>query len=403
MQREITFELEYCIYNMKFSVPRTSHLLYTVHHLRYNLFPNDLFLKAIVEMLGSIELQTTETNSHNIKGKKQGRVPGWQARESYPASSSGLTRHSNYCSKASKLAYLCFNPSRQHQSTTNSLRDNANHTLTEVEVSTPYRSMHRYLKQLTHMKSVSVNFEPSSSIDSGQTNSRLSTPPHLQILYPPLNKYLSIRRLTKSRPAQCKSLPSSFRRETRTLEFKIFGGSIECIKRLTWSAHEEMEGRRIVRLHKIQHGTSLNVIFVPLRPSQYINHLRFVEEDFLDVSCIKFTNEECNTTEFLITSAEVIKIIEYLVGVGLLLRKDRGRIRSNLATLWHKDLTPADSIEAQRLHLQILRYDSQKPYNILKDMRMLSWDALEVAIRRALLFYVVLVPVPVPASNSKPL
>lgn len=194
-----------------------------------------------------------------------------------------------------------------------------------------------------------------------------------------------------------KELPSSSSQSviSRKLKLNIFGGSIQCIKRLAWSQCEDLEGRRIVRLHKTLNGAAVEVIFVPVRPSQYTNCLKFVEDDFLEVSCIKFLHQDGITTDFLITSAEVIKIIEFLLGSSQkktsLLRKERGRIRSNLASLWHKNPSPMDSTETRRLRSQILKYESRKPYNILKDMRMLLWDDLESAIRKALLFYLVIV------------
>lgn len=182
---------------------------------------------------------------------------------------------------------------------------------------------------------------------------------------------------------------------SRKLELKVFGSSIECIKCLSWSQCENLEGRRIVRLHKTLIGACLEVIFVPIRPSQYVNHLEFVEDDFLEISCIKFKNESENRAEFLITSAEVIKIIEYLIGAregnSSFLGKDRGRIRSNLAPLWYKTISSVDKTKALRLRTQIQKYECRKPYNILKNMRMLSWDDLERAIRKALLFYHVLI------------
>lgn len=186
------------------------------------------------------------------------------------------------------------------------------------------------------------------------------------------------------------------------INLKILGTVlIEEINQVPWTDFETMDGRRIIRVDKTQEGNIVKAYFLIVNPHVSVNP-NYVTPglEYVEVSCIKYVHKDGITTEFLITSVEVIQIIEYLVGSNHtnipLRRQERGRMRSNLASLWHKNCSSTSSRYAremhQRLGRQILKYKSRKPYGILKDMRILLWNNLSFALYKALLFYCVAIP-----------
>ncbi|ANZ76446.1 BA75_04152T0 [Komagataella pastoris] len=114
--------------------------------------------------------------------------------------------------------------------------------------------------------------------------------------------------------------------------------------------------------------------------------------------------------QYYITSVEVIKIIELLVGSHLIQdsqqkRKERGRVRSNLVPFWSKHpvssskktLRPRsgpacnDDYLAELAH-RIMTYEIRRPRIFDKNVRILEWAKLGPALQRALQSYYVAVP-----------
>ncbi|KAI0464196.1 hypothetical protein LJB42_001800 [Komagataella kurtzmanii] len=114
--------------------------------------------------------------------------------------------------------------------------------------------------------------------------------------------------------------------------------------------------------------------------------------------------------QYYITSVEVIKIIELLVGSHLIedsqqKRKERGRVRSNLVPFWSKHpvssskktLRPRsgpacnDDYLAELAH-RIMTYEIRRPRIFDKNVRIMEWVKLGPALQRALQSYYVAVP-----------
>ncbi|KAI0461098.1 hypothetical protein LJB42_001429 [Komagataella kurtzmanii] len=114
---------------------------------------------------------------------------------------------------------------------------------------------------------------------------------------------------------------------------------------------------------------------------------------------------------YYITSVEVIKIIELLIGSystsdPLQRRKERGRMRSNLVQFWSKHLVSSSKNTMKRrsvptcnddylaeLEHRINTYDVRKPRIFDKSVKILEWSKLGPALQRALQsYYAVVLP-----------
>lgn len=166
------------------------------------------------------------------------------------------------------------------------------------------------------------------------------------------------------------------------------------INDIPWTPREIEDGRRIVKVSRSQKGATITAHFLIIQKMPSIMPV-MDSPDYIYVSFLRCEVGEERTLKYLITSVEVIQIIELLIGAlktdGSIRRKERGRIRSNLFSLWFKQ--KSDSLLStclprhENLLQQISRYRICKPYEIMRDLRFLQWDNLILALRRALLFY----------------
>ncbi|ANZ75720.1 BA75_03317T0 [Komagataella pastoris] len=123
------------------------------------------------------------------------------------------------------------------------------------------------------------------------------------------------------------------------------------------------------------------------------------------IGCDYISNETPIGRQYYITSVEVIKIIEILVGSHLIQdpqkrRRERACIRSNLMPFWSKHLVSSSKKALKRLSVQarnddflaelddrIQTYKVRKPRIVDKDVKILEWSRLGPALKRALQSY----------------
>lgn len=205
-----------------------------------------------------------------------------------------------------------------------------------------------------------------------------------------------------------------------------------------WGPGEVEDGRRIVRIERMQDGADLHVKFsivgcanenpVPLPAGP--------DTDVIEVLCLQCevmesgSEEETNPSddnqlpllslsmysnyghnngyEYYITSVEVVGIVEHLIGTQLAepqeRRKERGRIRSNLVPFWLKKPVSLRIQEGRssshtsnkdlryELAKRIMSYEIRRPRGFDKEVRILRWDKLIPALKRALQSYYVELP-----------
>lgn len=181
----------------------------------------------------------------------------------------------------------------------------------------------------------------------------------------------------------------------QSIDLSIVGGTFQEIMNQPWSAYELKEGKRIIRIERFQNQCTLLAKFQIISRPVILTQREMPESsNFLEVACIRFDHTDGESSDYFITSVEVIKIVEYLVGNkasnSIHMRKERGRVRSNLAPLWFKTWSHLSPL----LHFenQIERSKSQYPLTTLRSMRVLLWSHLGYALRKAMLFYCVCLP-----------
>ncbi|ODV94380.1 hypothetical protein PACTADRAFT_60590, partial [Pachysolen tannophilus NRRL Y-2460] len=209
-----------------------------------------------------------------------------------------------------------------------------------------------------------------------------------------------------------------------------------------WNLLEREDGRRIIRVERRQNRENIVASFSVVGSA--IDHPAPVPApegvDVVEVSCLECIVDENyddfedplesqiqqqpqqhlktakklagkkngSKTEYYITSVEVIKIVELLIGSqkadGPNKRRERGRIRSNLVPFWSrkpvsskKGLSPSASpIEVRDFRIElaqrIMGYETRKPRGFDKEVRILKWDKLVPALKRALQSYYIEIP-----------
>lgn len=206
-----------------------------------------------------------------------------------------------------------------------------------------------------------------------------------------------------------------------------------------WNEAELDDKRRIIRIERFQVGSQIVAQFSIVGAANEHEKTEPAQPgvDVVEVSCLRCyarpgddvdeEDEEEQTssygyqqsnysndlkTSFYITSVEVIKIVELLVGTELQdaaeRRRERGRIRSNLVPFWSKKpissrmssselrsspIASTDNADFRvELATRIMAYDIRKPRGFDKEVRILKWEKLVPALRRALQSYYVEIP-----------
>lgn len=229
-----------------------------------------------------------------------------------------------------------------------------------------------------------------------------------------------------------------------------------------WNEHEKFDKRRIIRIERYQIGSKIVAKFsiVGAAEDHPIPEESQPGVDVVEVSCLEcfakmsedtdvedevqdfqqtnkvYNNNNSNEDEtkrsFYITSVEVIKIVELLIGTEVQdpaeRRRERGRIRSNLVPFWSKrpissrmstnvnnngngNMERSNSSSPNsnsnsfngidqnclndfriELATRIMGYDVRKPRGFDKEVRILKWEKLVPALRRALQSYYVEIP-----------
>ncbi|KAK6457539.1 uncharacterized protein RJT20DRAFT_125301 [Scheffersomyces xylosifermentans] len=237
------------------------------------------------------------------------------------------------------------------------------------------------------------------------------------------------------------------------VELNLVGATVDDICYPQWSKSEKEDRRRIIRIERIQNGPQLIANFsivgsanenpTTLPPPPNV--------DVVEVSCLECnvkvndeyydsqsSDDEGNkiggspknliksevdgeTYQYYITSVEVVEIVELLIGTQLKdpaeKRRERGRVRSNLVPFWSKkpissrmndsglssnSISPIHQHSDQQqptnqdfrveLAKRIMGYEIRKPRGFDKEVRILRWDKLVPALKRALQSYYTEIP-----------
>lgn len=234
------------------------------------------------------------------------------------------------------------------------------------------------------------------------------------------------------------------------VQLNLHGASVEEICYPKWSSGEKQDRRRIIRIERIQSGPKLiaNFSIVGSANEHPVTVPPGPDVDVVEVSCLECSvkpNDDydsqssddekdggamaqsgMNTNyikgeddgehhQYYITSVEVVEIVELLIGTQLKdpaeRRRERGRVRSNLVPFWSKKSissrmdssygngngspvpsSPTNQDYRVELAKRIMGYEIRKPRGFDKDVRILRWDKLVPALKRALQSYYTEIP-----------
>lgn len=224
------------------------------------------------------------------------------------------------------------------------------------------------------------------------------------------------------------------------VQLDIEGASVEDICYPRWNMGEKKDRRRIIRIERSQYGPKLLVNFsiVGAADENPLTTPAGPDVDVVEVSCLECTvrpnddydsqssddekslagqttyvrGEDGEAYLYYITSVEVVEIVELLIGTQLNdpaeRRRERGRVRSNLVPFWSKKSIssrmdssngglpnangPTNQDYRVELAKRIMGYEIRKPRGFDKDVRILRWDKLVPALKRALQSYYTEIP-----------
>lgn len=235
------------------------------------------------------------------------------------------------------------------------------------------------------------------------------------------------------------------------VQLNLHGASVDEICYPKWSIGEKQDRRRIIRIERIQSGPKLiaNFSIVGSANDHPVTVPPGPDVDVVEVSCLECSvkpnddydsqssddekdgngmmqsgmgmnyvkgEEDGETHQYYITSVEVVEIVELLIGTQLKdpaeRRRERGRVRSNLVPFWSKKSissrmdssnynngngspvpsSPTNQDYRVELAKRIMGYEIRKPRGFDKDVRILRWDKLVPALKRALQSYYTEIP-----------
>ncbi|GEQ72355.1 hypothetical protein JCM33374_g6042 [Metschnikowia sp. JCM 33374] len=220
-------------------------------------------------------------------------------------------------------------------------------------------------------------------------------------------KYELVRGIASSSVTRPPYSGQSSNMEYIPVALDVLGASVEEINRKPWTYEERQDGRRIIRMERRQNGHVVTATFSVVGSA--LEH-PIPEEappgvGVVEVSCLNYISNEDDDfgIRYSITSVEVVNIIEALIASTTmssgLLRKEKGRIRSNLMPFWSKKPLSSKKTTARDKNdsrtdfaRRIMRYEIRKPRGFDKDVRILSWEKLVPALHRALQCYYAEVP-----------
>ncbi|QPG75671.1 hypothetical protein FOA43_003030 [Brettanomyces nanus] len=203
-------------------------------------------------------------------------------------------------------------------------------------------------------------------------------------------------------------------------QIELINAEENCICFPPWTPREQDDMRRIVCIIRKQTKNKVQGIFEIVPPESQQS-----SEECIEVSCLRclsskrypsYDNEHiiCQFEEeeskldncYYITSVEVVKIVKFLANLPHHLskreeRKESGRIRSNLTAFWLEK--PINSIKLEdgvrsgktnadfknELAGRIIGYQTRKPRDFDRYVRILEWRTLSFALRRAMRSYYV--------------
>ncbi|KAG7662406.1 uncharacterized protein J8A68_004054 [[Candida] subhashii] len=231
-------------------------------------------------------------------------------------------------------------------------------------------------------------------------------------------------------------------------ELNLVGASVDDICYPKWTKSEKEDRRRIIRIERIQNGPKLlanftivgganeNPITLPPPPNVDVVEVSCLEcnvkvNDFESPYDSQSSDDEGMTGgnnspknyiksdangeyyQYYITSVEVVEIVELLIGTQTKdpaeKRRERGRVRSNLVPFWSKkpissrmnengtmqqshSSVPTNQDYRVELAKRIMGYEIRKPRGFDKEVRILRWDKLVPALKRALQSYYTEIP-----------
>ena len=139
-----------------------------------------------------------------------------------------------------------------------------------------------------------------------------------------------------------------------------------------WTPEERSAERRVVRLWREFHGSTVNVFFIPLRADELGLP---VEMDELRISCIHWKERR----DYFVTSVDTIKLLELVFDASHHI-DENNRIRRNIET--YKPETVSKAKGHERFFELIMGFPEPRPSKIKKSVKVFNWSILEQALNK---------------------
>ncbi|KAI7869122.1 hypothetical protein BDF14DRAFT_1785102 [Spinellus fusiger] len=144
-----------------------------------------------------------------------------------------------------------------------------------------------------------------------------------------------------------------------------------------WRNDEINCGRRLVRFRAAWDGSVVNTLFDFISKAEYDPN----DKGTFTVSCIYW--KEAN--HFCLTSVDYILLIEMLLKIDFKV-EERNRVRRNIEPFSPTTVskTNPDTFE---FYDRLMKYDTPRPRNIEKDIKVFPWSTLEAGLKKIAIKY----------------
>lgn len=327
--------------------------------------------------------------------------------------------HNETMQQSNSIPSLQNTPMMTTQPYNNNTNANTSYDPNYVPMSSPQLQVQTNHIQAPGPSSMSSSVSNDSTIKKSSAHSPKERKQENKIITSNTNKFRVVRGIAAG-GSTAKPLKDALDSDSVFLpiELNIIGGRTEDICTPGWSYSEKEDRRRIVRIERIQNANKIIANFTILGSANenptVLPPPANSNIDVIEVSCLEcskeFSQDEEDNSEsysplgnsdgeydYFITSVEVIEIVELLIGTmptsSTDRRKERGRVRSNLVPFWSKkpissriENNPQPDYRVE-LAKRIMSYEIRKPRGFDKEVRILKWDKLIPALKRALQCY----------------
>ncbi|KAI9019609.1 hypothetical protein CLU79DRAFT_704608, partial [Phycomyces nitens] len=146
-----------------------------------------------------------------------------------------------------------------------------------------------------------------------------------------------------------------------------------------WTPEEVKSHRRLVEFTRVWSGSIINCTFSFIPAHEYES--KTISDNQIVISCIRWPG----TQDHYITSVDCINLLQKIMGINFKV-EEKNRVRRNLEGCKPTTVGKCHP-ETAGFFKVIMGYQSPKPRNIEKDIKVFPWESLGEALKKIVAKY----------------